>query len=378
MKCIPDSLLDEFALQTKVDHSVSKLKGKLLLQLFIYSSVFSKRISQRILSSIYSSPRFKTLFKTQGELKFSSISMRLQNIKVEYFEKIFESLVQHQLVETICFGQKKLHVRTLDSTFITLSSKLLQFGMDMNRGTKNLKFGVMIEDGIPVEIKLFKDNFSISDNKTFVEQLRKKSKNALQISIFDRGLQKIEHFSTLKKEHIHFISRLTNTQTTMVVSKEKAITTETQTLKNITAETITLGTSNKETFRLITAVTKETDEKIRFITNIYFLSALEVTELYRGRWEIEIFFKFIKQELNFSHLLSRNENGIKAVMYLTMITAILLMLYKKANNLLNWVIIKMKFFDELEEMIMKTWNKEIFYGLRDPVPRNILGRQRVI
>ncbi|MFM7023519.1 MAG: transposase [Flavobacteriales bacterium] len=29
------------------------------------------------------------------------------------------------------------------------------------------------------------------------------------------------------------------------------------------------------------------------------------------RWEIEIFFKFLKQHLNFNHLVCRNENGIK-------------------------------------------------------------------
>ena len=44
-------------------------------------------------------------------------------------------------------------------------------------------------------------------------------------------------------------------------------------------------------------------------------------------------FKFIKQHLNFSHLLNRTENGIKVVMYVTMTAAILLAHYKKQKRI---------------------------------------------
>mgnify|MGYP000198951307 FL=1 len=55
----------------------------------------------------------------------------------------------------------------------------------------------------------------------------------------------------------------------------------------------------------------------RLITINADYSATEIAELYKRRWEIEVFFKFIKQHLDFSHLLSRNENGMKVEMYMT-------------------------------------------------------------
>ena len=70
------------------------------------------------------------------------------------------------------------------------------------------------------------------------------------------------------------------------------------------------------------------------------------------RQEIEVFFKFIKQHLNFSHLLNRSENGIKIVMYITMIVSILLEHYKTINNIKGYKIAKKKFAQDLETDII--------------------------
>jgi len=74
----------------------------------------------------------------------------------------------------------------------------------------------------------------------------------------------------------------------------------------------------------------------------------EVLELYKKRWDIEVFFKFIKQELGFSHFLNRSENGIKVVMYIRMLFAILLLVYKMKNNLEGYKYVKSAMMRELE------------------------------
>jgi hypothetical protein len=66
-------------------------------------------------------------------------------------------------------------------------------------------------------------------------------------------------------------------------------------------------------FRLIKAVIKKSNEKIYFVTNNFNLEAIEIASLYMQRWEIEVFFRFIKQQLNFSQLVNRNLNGIKVM-----------------------------------------------------------------
>nr|WP_262489988.1 transposase [Flavobacterium oreochromis] len=98
---------------------------------------------------------------------------------------------------------------------------------------------------------------------------------------------------------------------------------------------------------------KETEEVFYFLSNSKELSSKEIVDIYKQRWEIEVFFKFIKQNLNFSHLISRNTNGIRVVMYMTLITVILLTVYKKLNKLKGYKIPKLKFANELEVLIMK-------------------------
>ena len=67
--------------------------------------------------------------------------------------------------------------------------------------------------------------------------------------------------------------------------------------------------------------------------------------------DIEIFFKFLKQYLNFAHLLNRFENIIKVVMYATITLALLLAEYKKINNLERFKMPKLKFEQELEKFL---------------------------
>jgi hypothetical protein len=150
---IPDSLLDKFAGDSGVDIQVKKLKGKTILQLFLYGALNFKTISQRILAAVYASDEFRLLFETTGKaVKFSAISMRLGNIKVSYFENIFTYLVNSKQVSSVCFAETKIGLEKLDSTFLGLSSKLLKFGMDINKGKKNIKFGVKLSGSIPVHI----------------------------------------------------------------------------------------------------------------------------------------------------------------------------------------------------------------------------------
>ncbi|MGB3075273.1 MAG: transposase [Chitinophagales bacterium] len=73
----------------------------------------------------------------------------------------------------------------------------------------------------------------------------------------------------------------------------------------------------------------------------------------RLRWDIEPFFKFLKQHLNLTHLVSRNINGISVMIYMTLILAMLLIVYKKLNKISSYKIAKLRFTLELDEEIMK-------------------------
>lgn len=106
----------------------------------------------------------------------------------------------------------------------------------------------------------------------------------------------------------------------------------------------------EEPFQLIIGASKQEPEKqYWFITNDFNLPAKEITEAYRRRWDTEVFFRFIKQELCTSHLLSLNKNGIQVMLYMTLIAAMLILIYKKANNI-GYKTAKRRFAMELRDL----------------------------
>lgn len=364
---VPDNILDNLADETGVDYSVKKLKGKIIFKLFLFAFLNGGSISLRILEAVFKSERFKDLFDIQPQpIRHSALGMRLHKINYQYFEKIFQHLITAPELGAVLFDRQKIAVSKIDTTIVTLSAKLLKVGLNDNPGHKTLKFGVELRSSVPVNIILFQGQKYLSEDNALPKLiLEKKQKKALNISIFDRGIQRKQNFVDFQKQGICFISRL-STQKVRVIKKLALTARETPTLTIVSDQIIRFASLEnlkpedaKTEFRLIVGKNKETKQPIQFLTNVMFLSAIEITELYKSRWEIETFFRFIKQQLNFSHLLSRSENGIKVVMYLTMIAAILLTLYKKLNNIMGWAVAKIKFLDELGSGVIKDWHAEM-------------------
>ncbi len=106
-------------------------------------------------------------------------------------------------------------------------------------------------------------------------------------------------------------------------------------------------------YRVINGIIDETREPICFVTNILEEDTYQISSWYKQRWQIEIFFKFIKQHLNVKHLVSRDENGIKVMIFMTMILAILIIAFRKLNNIQSLKIAKVKFEVELENDMMQ-------------------------
>jgi len=88
----------------------------------------------------------------------------------------------------------------------------------------------------------------------------------------------------------------------------------------------------------------------------------EVAQLYRRRWEIETFFKFLKGHLSYTHLVNRSPNGVEVVILTQLIASLLLIQYRREHpNLTSWRSAKFWFREEvahwtrtlLEEALIK-------------------------
>ena len=184
-------------------------------------------------------------------------------------------------------------------------------------------------------------------------QLPKASKTV----VFDRGISSRDSYDLLTKNKIQFVSRINdNPKQTIHTANKIKKKMQTDTLTIVSDSWVYLYTERKTRseypVRLIKATKKSDKESIVFISNMDNLTASEITEIYKSRWNIEVFFKFIKQHLNFSHLLNRTENGIKVIMYVTMTAAILLLEYKQLKKLKSYKLTKQKFAYDLERDII--------------------------
>lgn len=106
-------------------------------------------------------------------------------------------------------------------------------------------------------------------------------------------------------------------------------------------------------FRLIICRIKETGKELRLITNMLNITALEAAQIYRLRWGIERFFKFIKQHMRFAHFLSRKQHTINIVLYMSLITASMIYVYRSLNQIEGFKIAKLRFRYELTDLLVE-------------------------
>jgi len=94
------------------------------------------------------------------------------------------------------------------------------------------------------------------------------------------------------------------------------------------------GYKSKQLFpkplRLIDYYDKEKDIILTFLTNNQDLSALEIANLYRNRWQIEVFFKWIKQNLTIKTLWGHSENAVNIHIWVAICTYLLVAKIKHA------------------------------------------------
>ena len=73
----------------------------------------------------------------------------------------------------------------------------------------------------------------------------------------------------------------------------------------------------------------ETEKRLVFLTNNFTLPAITITELYRCRWQVELFFKWIKQHLRIKVFFGTSENAVKTHVWIAVSTYLLAAIVKK-------------------------------------------------
>ena len=85
--------------------------------------------------------------------------------------------------------------------------------------------------------------------------------------------------------------------------------------------------------RRVSYFSDETDSRLVFLTNDFFLPALTVAAIYRQRWQVELFFKWIKQHLRIKHFFGTSSNSVKTQVWIAIAVYVLIAIIKKQLHL---------------------------------------------
>lgn len=373
LEFIPEALLTHLSASTKVDHYSKVLHGKKMFYLLLFCIFDNEKLSQRTLEDTFNSSGFKALFGLGEEEKIrrSSISERLSKIDSNYFKEIYEQMYERFSSLYDKSEIEKYNLIRVDSTIVADTCSKLKEGIDQKSGKKLVKFSFSFDGILPSAVEIFtRQKYSAEDNalaEAVLSQVKKEEHHD-NIYVIDRGLQSTRTMKDFEEKSLKFIIRSREKrkfeEITSFLKKENPVKwNDWEVIKDskvnlYTGKPIQNKRGNihhreekvETDFRLVVIKNEKIGKEFWFITNEFELSAKEISDYYRKRWDIEVFFRFMKQELNLSHLVSLNKNGIQVMVYMTMIASMLLLIYKKANDL-GYKTAKRRIAMELRDMI---------------------------
>ncbi len=152
--------------------------------------------------------------------------------------------------------------------------------------------------------------------------------------IMDRGYVDFERLFTLHIAGAFFVIRAkSNTQYQRRYSRPVDKSTGVKCDQTIVLTGVNTATGYPQPLRRIKYHDENTDKTFNFLTNNFVIPAQTVADLYRYRWQVELFFKWIKQHLRIKSFFGTSENAVKTQIWIAISVYVLVAIIKKRLNL---------------------------------------------
>ena len=152
--------------------------------------------------------------------------------------------------------------------------------------------------------------------------------------IMDRGYQDLERFHRLHLAGSFFVTR---PKTTLLLRRIQSQpvdkTTGVRSDWVVMANGVKTTTAYPERLRRIRFRDVETKKTLVFITNDFVLPAHVIAALYKARWQVELFFKWVKQHLRIKSFFGTSENAVKTQVWIAMSVYVLIAILRKKMSL---------------------------------------------
>jgi hypothetical protein len=252
------------------------------------------------------------------------------------YEKVFYQLYEFCVAD---LGMKtkfkfKNPLLSIDSTHIGLCSEMFPWATySRQKGALKLHFTLDHAGYMPSAMVITTGKYS----ELIVA--RRQKWDAGTILLCDRGFVDFGWFNRLSEQKVWFITRVKADMRYEVVETRQAQKGRDEIVR------LTSKSSRKKYPGLLRVVTleKETGEPFQFLTNNMTLAASTIAAAYKDRWEIENFFRALKQNLKIKSFLSTSPNAVWIQIW-TAVIAMLLIRYLQLKSKVDWAFSNLAYF----------------------------------
>ena len=266
-----------------------------------------------------------------NSVRRSTLADANSNRSHEIFQDLFFSLYEQCCKPAPSHGFQFRHkLYSLDATVIDLCLKVFDWAKFRRRkGAIKLHFMLDHEGQIP--------SFCVitPGREQEIQVARQQRYEPDSILTFDRGYIDYHWFDQLHEQGVFFVTRMRkNTRYTVRerrrVDKSKGLTCD---------QTIRMSGSKADCLSIPLRRIGYRDPKSRkhyvFLTNLFHLRAGQVAAIYQARWQIELFFKWVKQHLKIKSFLGTSSNAVMTQVWVAL-CVYLLIAYVKFLNKVPW------------------------------------------
>lgn len=266
--------------------------------------------------------------------KHSTLAYANQHRPWEIYQDLFLALLGHLRAKLPTHAKTPLVVPgklfSLDSTVIDLCAKV--FDWAKYRTAKGaVKIHMLLDhDGLLPEYALITEG-KVADIKV----ARKLQFPAGAMLVFDRGYCDYDWFAQLSVSGIHFVTRLKDNASWVKLEDRPAAADPNVRADEVVVFTQHATSDNQRFFRRIVWWDTKHQREFVFLTNHFDLDAVSVAAVYRQRWQIELLFKTLKQNLKIKTFVGTSANALKIQIW-TALIALLLVRYLQLRSRLQW------------------------------------------
>lgn len=334
LKGIPRAFFDKAVARHDADKDIKSFRHWNHLVAMVYGQV-SSATSLRGLSLGFNSHCSNGSFLDTGPIKRSTLSDANQRREGEVFDETAAYLIGQVAGKHRKKGKQLKYL--LDSTSITL--KGWEFDewtkLTCTRNTQGVKLHVLLDADAkaPVGYSLSSPNVNDSEQAAQVPLKR----DALYI--FDKGYCDYNWWQKIDAAGAHFVTRFKD-NAALIVEEELGIPLADQgiicrdQIVRFKYKSTAKGRVNQyeKTLRRVDVI-REGKAPLVLATNDFGSSAAAIAQHYKDRWDIEQFFKWIKQHLKIKKFFGRSLNAVHNQIVTALITYLLVMLYSQRHGL---------------------------------------------